>query len=165
MFILHCLTKPGWFRFPYREPSTDVLSQPDGFTAPYETSTNNTSVYRDTVTSQRAIVGMYVFLPLWMALLVPMVSRNNVADAWVGPSRRVHAEFSLNVSPPATVSDGGNDRCLEMSEPVLPAPTLMRQLHDWIGNSYSKPGVVRRNEVVDACCPVSTETRVFDNKL
>ena len=77
------LTKPGRVRFPYREPNTDVLSQPDGFTAPYETGTNNTSVYRDTVTSQRVMVGTYVFLPLWMALLVPMVSRKSVGDSWV----------------------------------------------------------------------------------
>lgn len=37
-------------------------------------SANKTRVYSDTVGSQNVMVGLYMLLPIWMALLVPMVS-------------------------------------------------------------------------------------------
>lgn len=51
------------------------LPRLDGYASPYEANANKTTVYRDTVVSQRVMVGIYLILPLWMALLVPMVTK------------------------------------------------------------------------------------------
>lgn len=53
--------------------------QPDSRVRSEGVSANKTRVYSDTVDSQQVMVGLYLFLPIWMALLVPMVRSRSMA--------------------------------------------------------------------------------------
>lgn len=64
-------------------------------------SANKTRVYSDTVASQHVMVGLYLFLPIWMALLVPMVSRIMSDASAVRPSYRAGDQ---------------NEKCLQHSQ-------------------------------------------------
>lgn len=75
----------GGAQLVYRESKKKVFAYSAVSTPGGGVTTNGTAVYGDVVATQRNMVATYLFLPLWMAVLVPMVSMRNLGGVGNAP--------------------------------------------------------------------------------